>query len=60
MEMQPASSKNGKIEHHFQQAHLMTEKHDFLQLRVWVLRHWGFWLRQRKKWERANLYVPSG
>lgn len=53
MEMQPASSKNGKIEHHFQQAHLMTEKHDFLQLRVWVLRHWGFWLRQRKKWERA-------
>jgi tetratricopeptide (TPR) repeat protein len=53
MDMQPASSKNGKIEHHFQQAHLMTQKYDFLQLRVWVLRHWGFWLRQRKQWERA-------
>ena len=53
MEMQPTSLKNGKIEYHFQQAHVMTQTYDFLQLRVWVLRHWGFWLRQRKQWERA-------
>jgi ATP/maltotriose-dependent transcriptional regulator MalT len=53
MEMQPSSSKNGKIEHHFQQAHLITEQHNFLQLRVWILRYWGLWLRKRKHWERA-------
>jgi DNA-binding CsgD family transcriptional regulator/cell division protein FtsB len=53
MDMQPSSSRNGKIEFHFQQAHEMTQKHEFLQLRVWVLRHWGLWLRKRKQWERA-------
>lgn len=53
MDMQPSSSRNGKIEFHFQQAHEMTQKHEFLQLRVWVLRHWGLWLRGRKQWDRA-------
>ncbi|MFZ9977148.1 MAG: tetratricopeptide repeat protein [Candidatus Kapaibacteriota bacterium] len=52
MEMK-SSSKNRKIEHHFQQAHSMTEQYEFLQLRVWVLRHWGLWLRERKQWQRA-------
>jgi ATP/maltotriose-dependent transcriptional regulator MalT len=53
MEMQSSPSRTGKIEFHFQQAHLLTEKHEFLQLRVWVLRHWGLWLRKRKQWDRA-------
>ncbi|MFM8456581.1 MAG: tetratricopeptide repeat protein, partial [Ignavibacteria bacterium] len=52
MEMK-SSSKNRKIEHHFQQAHSMTEQYEFLQLRVWVLRHWGLWLRERKQLQRA-------
>lgn len=53
MEMKPSSAKNGKIEYHFQQAHEMCRNHEFLQLLVWVLRHWGLWLRGRKQWERA-------
>lgn len=53
MEMNPSSTKNRKIEFHFQQAHEMSRKHEFLQLLVWVLRHWGLWLRGRKQWERA-------
>ncbi|MGA1415153.1 MAG: helix-turn-helix transcriptional regulator, partial [Candidatus Kapaibacteriota bacterium] len=51
--MDASGSRNGKIEHHFRQAHVMTQKHDYLQLRIWVLRHWGLWLRSRKKWDRA-------
>lgn len=53
MSMDASSSRNSKIEHHFRQAHLMTQEHEFLQLRIWVLRHWGLWLRSRKKWDRA-------
>lgn len=53
MNMDASGSRNGKIEHHFRQAHVMTQKHDYLQLRIWVLRHWGLWLRSRKKWDRA-------
>jgi tetratricopeptide (TPR) repeat protein/DNA-binding CsgD family transcriptional regulator len=53
MSMNASSSRNAKIEHHFRQAHIMTQEHGFLQLRIWVLRHWGLWLRSRKKWDRA-------
>lgn len=53
MNMQGSGSRNAKIESHFHRAHSITNEHGFLQLRIWVLRHWGLWLKTRKKWDRA-------
>lgn len=59
MNMPPSAARNSKIEHHFREAHVMTQKHEFLQLRIWVLRHWGLWLRTRKQWDRAFVLLQE-